>query len=141
MRRGINVKPNDVAQLGGELRVGGQLELTHAMRLQTVGSPDALHRGDADPRGLGHHGGGPVGRLAGRVLLGCAITRSATCGPKGGMREGRVLSRRSPSMPSRMKRSCQRHTQVLLLPVRRMISTVPRPAAVSRMMRARQTCF
>src|SRR5205085_9278713 len=35
-----------------------------------------------------------------------AITRSATCGPKGGMREGRVLSRRSPSMPSCMKRSC-----------------------------------
>src|SRR3954467_6164408 len=38
-----------------------------------------------------------------------AITRSATCGPKGGIREGRVLSRRSPSMPSRTKRSCQRH--------------------------------
>jgi len=33
------------------------------MRLQTVRSPDALHRGDADPRGLGHHGGGPVRRL------------------------------------------------------------------------------
>ena len=106
MRRGINVKPNDVAQLGGELRVGGQC----------VVSP-------------------------GGSSWMSAITRSATCGPKGGMREGRVLSRRSPSMPSRMKRSCQRHTQVLLLLVGRMISTVPRPATVSRMIRARQTCF
>ena len=70
-----------------------------------------------------------------------AITRSATCAPKGGMREGRVLSRKSPSVPSSMNRACQRHTQVLLLPVRRMISTVPKPAAVSRMIRARQTCF
>ena len=57
-----------------------------------------------------------------------AITRSVTCGPKGGMREGRVLSRKSPLVPSCMNRACQRHTQVLLLPVRRMISTVPRPA-------------
>ena len=69
MGRRIDIKPDDVAQLGGELRVGGQLELAHPMRLQAVGAPDALHRGDADPGGLGHHVGGPVGRLAGRVLL------------------------------------------------------------------------
>lgn len=46
------------------------------------------------------------------------------------MREGRVLSRNSPAMPSRMNRSCQRHTEVLLLPVRGVTSTVPRPAPV-----------
>jgi hypothetical protein len=40
-----------------------------------------------------------------------------------------------------MNRSCQRHTHVLLLPVRRMISTVPGPAAVNRTIRARHTCL
>jgi hypothetical protein len=36
MRRRIDIKPDDIAQLGGELRVGRQLELTHPMRLQPV---------------------------------------------------------------------------------------------------------
>ncbi len=40
-----------------------------------------------------------------------------------------------------MKRSCQRHTQVLDLPVSAMIAEVPRPSPLSNMMRARQTCF
>ncbi len=59
----------------------------------------------------------------------------------GGLREGRVLSRNRPSTPACMKRSCQRQTTDLLLPVRRMISAVPKPSAVSRTIRARQTCF
>ena len=46
-------------------------------------------------------------------------------GPSGAMREGRVLSRRRPSNALRMNRSCQRQTQVLDLPVWRMISLVP----------------
>ena len=54
-----------------------------------------------------------------------ATTRLATSNPSAGTRDGRVLSRRSPSTPSCMKRSCQRHTAVLALPVRRMISAVP----------------
>ena len=70
-----------------------------------------------------------------------ATTRSATAGPSGGMREGRVLSRNSPSKPSAAKRSCQRQTQVFDLPVCRIISTVPAPSALNRMISARQTCF
>jgi hypothetical protein len=35
---------------------------------------------------------------------------------KGGMREGRVLPRVNPAIPSCMKRSCQRQTTVLPLP-------------------------
>ena len=46
-----------------------------------------------------------------------ATTRSATAVSSFGMREGRVLSRSSPSKPSAAKRSCQRQTQVLDLPV------------------------
>jgi hypothetical protein len=141
MRRRIEIKPDDVAQLGGELRIGGQLELAHPMRLQTVGAPDALHRGDADPSSRGHHAGGPVGPLAARILLGQCDHPFSDLRPKGGMREGRVLSRNSPVTPSCMNRSCQRQTQVLLLPVQRMISTAPSSAAVNRMIRARQTCF
>src|SRR6266480_5628701 len=70
-----------------------------------------------------------------------ATTRAATSGPSGGMREGRVLSCRRPSMPSFMNRSCQRQTQVFDLPVRRMISLVPTPSALERMIAARQACF
>lgn len=70
-----------------------------------------------------------------------ATTRSVTSGPSGAMRDGRVLSRRGPSKPSLAKRSCQRHTQVFDLPVCRMMSTVPTPSALNRMISARQTCF
>ena len=70
-----------------------------------------------------------------------ATTRSATSGPSGGTRDGRVLSRRSPSTPSLMNRACQRQTQGFDLPVRRMIPAVPKPSAVARMMPARHTCF
>src|SRR5271163_2037703 len=40
-----------------------------------------------------------------------------------------------------MKRSCQRHTQVFDLPVRRMISLVPTPSALNRTISALQTCL
>lgn len=53
----------------------------------------------------------------------------------------RVLSRISPSTPSRMKRSCHRQTTGLDRPERRMISVVPHPSAVASMTRARAACF
>jgi hypothetical protein len=40
-----------------------------------------------------------------------------------------------------MKRSCQRQTHGLDLPVRRTIAAVPQPPAVARTILARQTCF
>src|SRR5450759_4169391 len=40
-----------------------------------------------------------------------------------------------------MKRSCQRHTQVFDLPVRRMISLVLTPSALNSTISARQTCL
>src|SRR4051794_10537547 len=87
-------------------------------------------------RSAGQWGGSSRG--SGRVR---APTRAAPPGPSGGMREGRVLSCRRPSMPSFMNRSCQRQTQVFDLPVRRMISLVPTPSALERMIAARQACF
>jgi len=70
-----------------------------------------------------------------------ATTRSATSGANGGMREGRVLSRHREATPSALNRSCQRQMTVLAFPVRRMISAVPWPSAVSKTILARQTCF
>ena len=70
-----------------------------------------------------------------------ATTRSAMAESSFGMREGRVLSRKSPATPSAAKRSCQRQTQVLELPVSRMIALVPSPLALSNTICARHTCF
>ena len=70
-----------------------------------------------------------------------ATTRSIASWPSGFTRDGRVLSRNSPATPVFMNRSCQRHTQVFDLAVRRMISAVPTPSADSNTIFARQTCF
>ena len=67
VRRRIDVKADDIAQLVDELRIVGELELLHPMRLQVVCPPDALDGADADPGRRRHHRPGPVGRLAGRV--------------------------------------------------------------------------
>jgi hypothetical protein len=111
------------------------------MRLETVRAPDALHRGDADPGDHGHGCRRPVRRLARRVAL--RQRDNALADSRRERRDARRarLSRNRPSTPSCMKRSCQRHRHVLLLPVRRMISLVPTPSQVSSTIRARHTCF
>jgi hypothetical protein len=52
-----------------------------------------------------------------------------------------LVSRTKLATPSRMDRSCQRQTQGLDTSARRMISAVPQPWAVARMILARHTCF
>jgi hypothetical protein len=56
----------------------------------------------------------------------------------GGSREGRVLSRLSPSAPSSKSRCCQRQTVGFGVFARRMISLVPQPSAVDKATLARQ---
>src|ERR1700704_1980932 len=68
-------------------------------------------------------------------------TRCTVAAGSGGLTGLRVLSRVRPATPSVMNRACQRHTTGLALPDRRMISAVPQPSAVARMILARQTCF
>src|SRR5215472_6762525 len=77
----------------------------------------------------------------GGAWLVSATTRSTVSAGSGGMREGRVLSRVNPSIPSCMKRSCQRQTTVLPLPTARVMALGPAPSAVRTMIRARQTRF
>jgi len=60
----IDIEPDDLVQLCGELRIVGQLELARPMRLQAVLAPDALHRTDADTGRFGHRTCRPVRCLA-----------------------------------------------------------------------------
>jgi hypothetical protein len=64
-------------------------------------------------------------------------TRSATSEGRGGMRDGRPQGGNAFGT----KPPCQRQMTVLAFPVRRMISAVPWPSAVSRTILARQTYF
>jgi hypothetical protein len=99
VRRRVDIEPDHVAQLLDELRIVRELELPDPVRLQAVGAPDALDRTGADAGRLGHHGRVQwVVSPAGSVSV-SATTRSATSGPSGGTRDGRVLSRSSPSTP------------------------------------------
>src|ERR1700716_592549 len=70
-----------------------------------------------------------------------ATTRWTLSGESGALPGLRVFSRNSPSTPSAMNRACQVHTTGLALPERRMISAVPQPSAVARIILARHTCF
>ena len=121
----------------------GRTSGTRSSSPRCAAPPAAAHRGSTSTssgasivslRTLGM----PRARLGGDAQA-SATTRSATSGPSGGTRDGRVLSRRSPSTPSLMNRACQRQTQGFDLPVRRMIPAVPKPSAVARMMPARHT--
>ena len=66
----IDIKPDNIAQLVDELRVGGELELPDSVRLQTMRAPDPLHRTRADADGFRHHRSSPMGRLNGRISPG-----------------------------------------------------------------------
>src|SRR5260370_36287948 len=45
----IDVEADDLVQFGRKLRIVGQLELTHPVRLEAMSTPYPLHRADADP--------------------------------------------------------------------------------------------
>jgi hypothetical protein len=67
MLRRIDVEADDVANLGGELRIVGQLELPYLMRSQPMAAPDAMHRADADRARRSNGGRRPVGDFARRL--------------------------------------------------------------------------
>lgn len=50
----IDIETDDVADLGGELRIVGKLEGTDAVGRQAMSIPYALNRGQANARNLGH---------------------------------------------------------------------------------------
>ena len=102
---------------------------------------DAPDRAGADAARPCHQLGGPMGGLAGRIGK---RQRDLSCGAppaRGRNARGPRLPAQGAPIPSLMNRSCQRHTQVFDLSVRRMISLVPTPSALERMIAARQACF
>ena len=123
--RRIDVKSDDVLELGGKLRVAGQLELAHQMRPKTVGTPDPLHRTDADPGRLGH---GRAGPMAGRRRRFGQASWPPHVRPLQGSAAGCAMVafyRAKAPPPFSRNRSCQRQITVLALPVACMISAVP----------------
>ncbi len=66
----IDIEPDNIAQLVDELRVIGELELLDPVRLETMRAPDALDGTCTDADCFRHHGGGPMGRIGGRIGLG-----------------------------------------------------------------------
>ena len=137
----IEVKPGHIAQFINEFGIVGQLELLHPVRLQTMRLPDALQRTDADARSPAIIAPVQCVISPGGSVSVNATTRAATPLPSGLIREGRVLSRKRPSSPSDIKRSCQRQTQVFEVPVSRTIACVPKPSADKSTIRVRQTWF
>ena len=63
----IDIQPDNITQFIDELRVFGELELPDPVRLETMRAPDALDGTCADAGCFRHQGGGPVGRLGGRL--------------------------------------------------------------------------
>jgi hypothetical protein len=62
-----HIEADDIADLGGELRIVGQFEQAPAVRLKAMGAPDALDRTDADADDSGHGRSRPVGHFAWRI--------------------------------------------------------------------------
>ena len=94
MSRRIDIQANDIGEFLGECRVVRQLEAPPAVRAETVGLPDRLHRRGGDTGRRGHRAQRPVGRLVRRRLLRQAgrsrrhdRARSAPCRADGTCRE------------------------------------------------------
>lgn len=102
------------AQIGGEPRIVGALELPGSMRLQAVRPPDALHRTDADASQLDRCPRRPVGGLAGRRTQREGHQPCPDLGPQRRDPGGRALSRSRPSTPAAVKLSSQRQTAILM---------------------------
>ena len=97
--RRVDVKADDFAQFGDELRVLRQLEPAHPVRSQPVRLPDPLHRRDADADRPGHQASGPMRRFLGRIFRRQGDNRSMIDRLSGLRPGGRVLSRSRPWTP------------------------------------------
>ncbi len=62
--RWYKVKPDNIAHLVDEQRVGGQLESLASVGLQTKGAPNTLHTGGRQTTVARHHPRTPMGRIA-----------------------------------------------------------------------------
>ena len=142
--RRIDIEADDIRRLLREFRVLGQLECRQRWGLRPWAFQIAWMVDAATPATFRHGAQRPVGRLVRRRLvrqaddLGDAILSDRRDPGRPRLVIEEALRRR----PRGMKRSCQRQTQVLDLPVSAMMAWVPHPPSpLRRTIRARQTCF
>src|SRR4030081_1282883 len=67
VRGRIDIEADHIAQFIDELRIIRELELANPMGLEPMGTPNTLHRTDADANRLRPHGAGPVCGFTRRV--------------------------------------------------------------------------
>jgi hypothetical protein len=141
VRRRIDLEPDRVAQFVDERRVIGELELPDAVWLKSVGAPDALHGRDADAGCLRHRCAGPMRGFGPRRLH---RQRHDAFGDSGiklrDARRPRLVAQQpfkalvgkaflpAPDAGLRLARLAHDRARV-------------DPSAVSKTIRARQTCF
>ena len=63
----IDIETNNITQFTDEVGIARELELSKAVRLQTMETPDAPDRAFTDTDRRRHHRGRPMGRLDGRL--------------------------------------------------------------------------
>ena len=143
VRRRIDVEPDDVAQLVGEVRVVGELE-AGARGAAAGRAPRQMRCTELTlmPAALAIARAGPVGRLARRLgqrqrhhPLDHRLRRAAGCAAAGSCR---AAGRRRPPAANR---SCQRQTQVLRLAGPAHDRDRAEPVGGQQDDPARQTCF
>ena len=135
MRRRIHMQANHVPRRARAIGIGGERELTTAVRGQPMLAPDAVHRSVVQLHFLRHGLVGPVRRAGGRRGQSTGQHRLHQLRARGGLaRRPRAIVQQASTY-----RSCHRHT--VTLPVRRMISIVPNPSAVASTKAQRYTCF
>ncbi len=135
----VEVEPDDVADLGLEGRIGGELEGLGAVRLQAQLGPQAVHRGGAHATGRRHAAHAPVGRALGRwaqregqepvAVLAAVRRRVARSGSVGEPREARL---RIPAAPELHGHEAPRRPRARRAPL-------AAPSAERSTMRARVT--
>jgi hypothetical protein len=118
--RRIHVKPNDIPKLRGEPLVVRQFKLAHPVWLKTMVAPNTMNRRNTDADHFRHGEAvdwvvSPGGGFNVAATILCALSSSSRAS-----RPGRVFSSKCPSTPSSINRSCQRQTQILLMPVCRL---------------------
>jgi hypothetical protein len=129
------VEPDDVAKLGFQLGIGGELERLDAPRLQVPVFPHLRHRDVADAQLPGQQPGRPVRHaesLRRRFQRGQDHRHRVHVGGRPGFARSS-----NPARPSLAYRRFQAITVGLLTPTRCTISFVPTPSSASNTIRAR----
>jgi hypothetical protein len=137
----IEIEADDIAQFLHKARVAGELEALHSMGLQAVLSPNAVDGGVPEPLGLAIVRTLQCVAPGGVVWSVASTTALIFSAPIIGLRPGRGFSKESPGTPPRAKRSRQSRTVGRLTPTSRAMAPFGRPAAASRMIRARCASF